>query len=282
MTPNWRGHMREMLNSKHPWHIEMREKYAKARCFDLNAVAELLEQTSGEIRGAFEPIDVSEKDRSAGITAHRVDIGERALMPAPVTWLEWGGRGLLLEAYNGHFLVYTRVIGDNGDGPVDYMGAPIGSIGINEDGVAWVVSGRQAKGDLDPELVLIMTPVVLSEVLAALALINSPAAREERVEPHRGLERNIARLMPKQREPMRGIIHTKVSIGSWAHGDGKPRASSHPKAYHFCRAHIRVKRGKIERVRAHWRGDPAFGYRLPSYSVKAMDLNWEALETIDF
>ncbi len=105
--------------------------------------------------------------------------------------------------------------------------------------------------------------------LAGLAIINSPAARREPVERHRGLARNLARQIPGLKAGgSTDLMYSSVAIG-W-HGEGEargPSGASHPKAYHFCRAHMRERGGISRPVRAHWRGDPAFGTRLPSYRV---------------
>lgn len=104
--------------------------------------------------------------------------------------------------------------------------------------------------------------------LAALLVINSPRSIEEKV-PGSFTLREKAR---RARIRLAGteIKHTRVliSVGSKALGSDKIGVTQSPKAYHFCRAHIRRKAGRIERVRAHWRGDPAFGIRLPSYQVR--------------
>lgn len=41
------------------------------------------------------------------------------------------------------------------------------------------------------------------------------------------------------------------------------------RALHLCRSFIRIRQGKLERVRSHWRGDPAFGVVRADYEVKA-------------
>lgn len=41
------------------------------------------------------------------------------------------------------------------------------------------------------------------------------------------------------------------------------------KALHFCRQHLRVRCGRLELVRAHWRGDPAIGIKRSRYLVTA-------------
>ncbi|KTQ96970.1 hypothetical protein NS365_23330, partial [Aureimonas ureilytica] len=38
---------------------------------------------------------------------------------------------------------------------------------------------------------------------------------------------------------------------------------------HFCRAHLRVRLGRLEVVRSHWRGDASLGIKQTRYRVSA-------------
>jgi hypothetical protein len=40
------------------------------------------------------------------------------------------------------------------------------------------------------------------------------------------------------------------------------------KALHFCRAHLRIRLGRVELVSAHWRGDPSLGLKRTRYSLQ--------------
>lgn len=51
-----------------------------------------------------------------------------------------------------------------------------------------------------------------------------------------------------------------------AAADGAPRLTG-PRALHFCRQHIRIKRGKLELVRAHYRGSADVGIAQTQYRV---------------
>lgn len=50
--------------------------------------------------------------------------------------------------------------------------------------------------------------------------------------------------------------------------DGATRLTG-PRALHFCRQHIRIKRGKLEMVRAHYRGSAEVGIAQTQYRVGA-------------
>jgi hypothetical protein len=51
--------------------------------------------------------------------------------------------------------------------------------------------------------------------------------------------------------------------------DGAPHADqiTGQRALHFVRKFIRIRLGKLEYVREHWRGDPALGVRQSDYRV---------------
>lgn len=107
----------------------------------------------------------------------------------------------------------------------------------------------------------------MADFFAFLAVVSSPHAATEESRRTFAVREKMRKLNLR---PVAGEIkHTRVFIRvgeRHAAADGLPRTSS-PKAYHFCRGHLRHKAGRVERVRAHWRGDPAFGIRLPTYTV---------------
>ena len=39
------------------------------------------------------------------------------------------------------------------------------------------------------------------------------------------------------------------------------------RALHFCRAHLRIRLGKLEIVRSHWRGDASLGIKQSRYRL---------------
>jgi hypothetical protein len=41
------------------------------------------------------------------------------------------------------------------------------------------------------------------------------------------------------------------------------------RALHFCRQHLRIRGGRLELVKAHWRGDAAIGIKQSRYRVAA-------------
>jgi hypothetical protein len=256
MTPLWRAEMRKYL--RHPQH-RLTTQLANARTFDLRSVDGLVASTAKDLCQGSELKGPGDGD---GILV--VDIGERTCIPAPSTWLEFdhealwirdliGGSDRNKSAHMAELLAYA-----------DGKFLNVGALALQRGRAIIMPKGPDGKTILEKD-----NPITraLFCTLSALAVINSPAAERTPGPVHRGLDRDIRRAF--QRPASSEIAHTQVTIrfGTLA-GAGDAR-DSHPKAYHFCRAHARLKNGKVEQVRAHWRGDPAFGYRLPSYSVKA-------------
>jgi hypothetical protein len=70
--------------------------------------------------------------------------------------------------------------------------------------------------------------------------------------------------------PLRAWTEIKLEVcpPKWA-GD-LPENETHftgTRALHFCRAHARIRLGRLEFVRAHWRGDPALGIKRSRYRL---------------
>lgn len=106
-------------------------------------------------------------------------------------------------------------------------------------------------------------------VYGFLALINTPRIIGRRQHmPHAGLQKRLLRSGVQGKYPLHAWteilleVHPPVIDGEEheAHLTGK-------RALHFCRAHLRIKNGRLERVRAHWRGDPALGMKQSRYRV---------------
>jgi len=107
---------------------------------------------------------------------------------------------------------------------------------------------------------------------AALALINTPRLIGRRQHmPHRGLER---RLLKQQKLlghfPLHAWTEIKLEVTPPEEASGSPPTEAHltgRKALHFCRAHLRVRNGRVEIVRGHWRGDASLGIKRSRYRL---------------
>lgn len=108
------------------------------------------------------------------------------------------------------------------------------------------------------------------EALASLALINTPRliGRKQHM-ANRGLERKLARSMGAEgRFPLRGWTEIELSVTPNS-PDGKIEETRYTGArcLHFCRAHLRVRLGRVEMVSAHWRGDASLGIKRSRYTL---------------
>ncbi|WP_306147209.1 MULTISPECIES: hypothetical protein [unclassified Roseibium] len=105
-----------------------------------------------------------------------------------------------------------------------------------------------------------------------IGLINTPkiVGRRQHM-PHRGLEKRLLRSRSVSGKfPLRAWTEILLEITPTRDTSAEPPKEAHltgSRAMHFCRAHLRVKRGKVEVVRGHWRGDPSLGIKRSRYIV---------------
>jgi hypothetical protein len=106
--------------------------------------------------------------------------------------------------------------------------------------------------------------------MAAVALINTPRVigRQQHM-PHAGLQRALARSKGMVGKfPLRAWTEIKLEVRPPVHAEGFHEARlSGTRALHFCRAHLRVRRGQIEYVTHHWRGDASIGIKRSRYAM---------------
>lgn len=240
----------------------------------------------GQLLGGMSDIhcfDVSEVEPlSKQLIMSGFDWGEEKLyaaarvssfLPAPKTWIEWreddGRIGALLAQQAGDVAAVQFAIG----GPVAFFSVP---------GVLTLNLGEGAVREKDHLVVSKRTLDALGDDLVSglairlhsmLALINTPKIIDRVVHPpHRGLERALRGTQKASGEfPLHawteiklGINRPPEAIADDPTGDSKLTGQ---KAFHFCRAHLRIRNGKVEFVRSHWRGDPALGIRSGRYEV---------------
>lgn len=110
--------------------------------------------------------------------------------------------------------------------------------------------------------------------IGALPLINTPRIIGRRQHmPHRGLERKLLRQrVPIGQFPLHAWTEILLRVSPPKDASGDPSNEAHltgQKALHFCRAHLRVRCGKLELVRGHWRGDASLGIKRSRYRLEA-------------
>lgn len=110
-------------------------------------------------------------------------------------------------------------------------------------------------------------------IYGALAFINSPKIIGRRQHmPHRGLERELI----KQQKiigkfPLHAWTEIILDVTPPKEAEGQHDFEAHltgRRALHFCRAHLRIRDGKLQFVKAHWRGDASIGIKRSRYIVK--------------
>lgn len=110
-----------------------------------------------------------------------------------------------------------------------------------------------------------------SILIAALAMINTPRIIGRRqYMPHAGLQRRLAAAKGMVGKfPLHAWTEIKLEVRPPEEaGDAEHQTYlTGEKALHFCRAHLRVRLGKLEYVRSHWRGNPALGIKQSRYTL---------------
>lgn len=106
---------------------------------------------------------------------------------------------------------------------------------------------------------------------AALAFINTPRIIGRRQHmPHRGLEKAMINRMGVGKFPLHAWTEIVLQVTPPRDVSGDASIEAHytgQRALHFCRAHLRLRNGQLEHVRAHWRGDPALGIKRSRYRL---------------
>jgi hypothetical protein len=106
-------------------------------------------------------------------------------------------------------------------------------------------------------------------ILAMLAIINAPhIVCRQTFKPHKRIERMWARHVRKV--PLNAWHELKLRVNKPIEiDDDEPHSAqiSGRRALHFCRAHLRIRQGRLEFVTSHWRGDAALGTKLTRYRV---------------
>lgn len=111
-------------------------------------------------------------------------------------------------------------------------------------------------------------------LIAFLLFINTPKVigRKQHM-PHRGLEKALLRDRKLIGHfPLHAWTEIKLQIGVPVDMRAEVGGEAHltgNKALHFCRAHLRLRLGRLEFVRSHWRGDPALGIKQSRYKLSA-------------
>jgi hypothetical protein len=214
----------------------------------------------------FDVSDVREAACDLAIEMHRKVIPERiAFLPAPRTWIEWredeARIGALIEiAKNDESVAFVR-----------FALAQPGKFGSVDGGLLHLFSSPRKFGATSHPAGAEDRAITL-RLYGYLALINTPrfVGRVTHI-PHAGLQKRIAAARGMTGKfPLKAWTEIKLSITppeySGGHSDGRLTGE---RALHFCRAHLRIRLGQLEMVKAHWRGDASMGIKQSRYKLSA-------------
>jgi hypothetical protein len=258
MTPIWRKAVAEGLKSKDPnVRLTVEAIASTTHCFDLSPVATLLTETAKELGRAY---------------SGPIDLGEGVVFPAESFWIEWPAFGLVMARWGGldrkglaiwAFRAAMEPLWPQGQTQIQQY-VQVGHIFMGADGLFTIATGPHH--DVAERAFGRGVEGILLHALAAIAIINSPSAKRVDQAPHKGVQRHLRQAFPAA--PTVKPSKIVIALDRPAADDGEPGHANSRRAYHFCRAHSRMKAGRTEHVRAHWRGDPAFGIRIGRYEVR--------------
>ena len=214
-----------------------------------------------------------------------------SFLPAPVTWIErkydWGRVGALLhsaklmpdakltsllaELDDLDGIAIRQVWFDQASGEFG-MFPPIGILFCDGENVVAPLAGKlDDESDAECDERYEESSIYARGATAALAIINSPSVIGRRQhEPHAGLQRELARQHNTVGKfPMECWTEIKLEVTPIPNGTDHESGGvmTGRRALHFCRAHLRMRLGRVELVTSHWRGDPAIGIRRGRYTV---------------
>lgn len=193
-------------------------------------------------------------------------------------------RNLFLPGYNT-WVEWTDDTGDFGGGRVGAL--LMGAWMANEDGHVTIASPRSlTMGSITMFRRPIVTPSfgilwrsdfslakndigefqyeqACAWIWTAIAMINTPrVARIESVSVDRI---NRAR---RNRPPVLSYANVMLTVDAGEAAQGAQNKLTGKKALHHVRAFMRLKRGRVEIVKPHWRGNPTYGVRLTRHTVR--------------
>jgi hypothetical protein len=218
------------------------------------------------------------------IDAMRVNL----FTPARLTWLEWSGQtpggyaggnrhGLLLigsdmpgaqihVGWGAYFLDTSSPAARRRASPLpltydfpaddrplmEWILSPLDALGV-----------RGLRAMTNPEMLLAIDLRQLAAfAAAALAIINTPRLSfqvdHRRDAINAGRDRRGAPAYLSYKE-------VRIAIDRGTLGIGGRMSTTHGRALHHVRAFLRLKRGKVELVSPHWRGNPRFGVVIHRY-----------------
>lgn len=247
----------------------LRSFLGSARFFECSAIIDMAFDISKQLSDLWGNKGI---DGYAGLT----------FLPAPSVWLEFKlpqmpSRSALIlqEGINGQSAVAALATAEGGEFCIEHMGY------LSLDGGKFRTTRgmfEQTTADMyrciktvSPNDDNQIRSVILMAGQALLACINSPKIIGTRQQmPHRKVERELIKAFGPGKFPLHAWTELQLKVAKPVEiDDGEPHEAhlTGRRALHFCRKHIRIRRGKLEYVSAHWRGDAAIGIKQTRYRV---------------
>lgn len=226
-------------------------------CFDCSSVTDLAEHLILAKEGAVQTVAYS------------------TFLPAPSTWIEYRDR---IGGRVGALLAETTVAGapESKIARV-YMAQENaqGALAVGKDHLRLFIyltgSGGAGQWGIDSGVEPAAREKALScltAMIAMLAMINSPRVIGRSVHlPHAGLQRALARDRKMVGKfPLQAWTEIKLEVRPPVEDAVEYDAHlTGSRALHFVRKHYRIRLGRLELVRSHWRGDAALGIKRSRY-----------------
>lgn len=235
----------------------LRQSMEDIHCFELTAALPML-------------ADLAAMFKLNGPESSEVLFETYSFLPAPKTWIEWkhgsGNRiAVLFEQRDNSIAVGTFFC--------EKMAENLGTIST-KSGDYYDYGGERHMPTFLTELGGQQTcAAILSAAHSMLLLINSPRIIGRRQHmPNAGLERRLTRSLAGGSFPLHAWTEILLKVSKPPEiDDGEPHEAhlTGRRALHFVRKHIRIRRGQLEYVSAHWRGDPSIGIKQSRYVVTA-------------
>ena len=202
--------------------------------------------------------------------------------PAEITWLEWRGgeAGFARSTRHGLFLEGAQtnsgssIFTGHGHYACDVPGFPVNPIVVP---IVWdlpegnLLSFRMADTKMwaiidkfVPEIRNMHMAHLGAWMATAFALINTPRIANIRFEDRAKLNRAREK---SRKPPVLSWSEVSIKLDAGTPGHGDQRTQTGERALHHVRSFFRLKAGKVEIVRPHWRGNPEIGVKRHRYIV---------------
>lgn len=229
----------------------------------------------------FEVSEVFELADELGFKQHQASIGSDGLyavdnvdkgfafLPAPKTWIEWRGGPHEEKGYRTGVLLEET---PDGSLALCTFAHSIGDRAMRSFKSDMVIALRSCtdfglKFHPRSQMTRAWQITTLYRLYAFLALINSPKVigRFQHT-----VHRTLVKTLAGHSFPLHAWTEIRLEVAKPTHiADGNLHQAylTGQRALHFCRAHVRIRLGRLEYVSSHWRGDASIGIKRSRYKV---------------